>query len=171
MTESLALTKVIEWSEDDQCFIGHCPGIIGPCCHGNSREQVERELHEIVGEWLEIEWESTRIESQVIQTNTLPTFEFPPNVNETFDPSDAFNIDESFQERLSFQQSAFESLVHLSIEHERGLGFWETEYQLQDITSFWPESGVGMMQDRVNDLFHRTADVVKVDEARHTDQW
>lgn len=170
MTESLALTKIIEWSEDDQCFIGHCPGIIGPCCHGDSREQVERELHQIVGEWLEIEGESTRIESQVIQTNALPTFEFPLNVNETFDPGDVFNIDESFQEQPSFRQSALESLEYLSKEHEKGLGFWETENQLQDITAFWPEGGVGVIQDRVNDLFHRIADVVKVDEARLTDQ-
>lgn len=163
MIESLTLTKVIEWSEDDQCFIGHCPSIIGPCCHGDSREQVERELRQIVGEWLEIEGESTRIESQVTQTNTLPILEFPQNDTETFDPGDIFIIDESFEEELSFHKSALESLVHLSKEHERGLGLWETENQLQDITSLWPESGVGMIQERVNDLFHRIADVVKGD--------
>ena len=55
MIESSALNHVVEWSEDDQCFIGHCPGVIGPCCHGDSREQVEQELHQIVREWLEID--------------------------------------------------------------------------------------------------------------------
>lgn len=165
MIESLTLTKVIEWSEDDQCFIGHCPGIIGPCCHGDSREQVERELRQIVEEWLEIEGESTSFESQITQTGTLPMLEFHLIANKTFDPGNTFNIDESFEEQLNFQQSALESLVHLSKEHEKGLGLWETENQLQDITSLWPEGSVGVIQDRVNDLFHRIADVVKVDEA------
>lgn len=163
MIESLTPTKVIEWSEDDQCFIGHCPGIIGPCCHGDSREQVERELRQIVEGWLEIEGESTRIESQVIQTGTLSVFEFPLNTSETFDPGHKCNIDESFEEQRDFQQSALEPLVYLSKEHEKGLGLWETENQLQEITSFWPESGVDVIQVRVNDLFHRIADVVKVD--------
>ena len=58
MIEPLTPVKVIEWSENDQCLIGHCTGIIGPCCHGSSREQVERELHQIVEEWLEIEGEN-----------------------------------------------------------------------------------------------------------------
>ena len=52
MTNSARYIKIVEWSEEDQCFIGCCPGIIGPCCHGNDEVEVYRELCEIVDEWL-----------------------------------------------------------------------------------------------------------------------
>ena len=48
------LSKIVEWSEEDQCFIGQCPGIIGPCCHGDNEIEVYKELCLIVEEWLEI---------------------------------------------------------------------------------------------------------------------
>ena len=91
MIELLALKNVIEWSEDDQCFIGHCPGIIGPCCHGDSREQVERELCQIVGEWLEIEGVDLPLKSPVKHYRSrrdhphpLPPV-LPPRPNSTVD--------------------------------------------------------------------------------------
>ena len=46
--------KLVEWPEEDQCFIGSCPGVIGPCCHGPDEVEVYRELCGIVDEWLEI---------------------------------------------------------------------------------------------------------------------
>lgn len=52
MTASAKYIKIVEWSEEDQCFIGCCPGIIGPCCHGDNEVEVYRELCEIVDEWL-----------------------------------------------------------------------------------------------------------------------
>ena len=54
MTEGANYLKIVEWSEEDQCFIGYCPGIIGPCCHGSDEVEVYRELCLIVDEWLEI---------------------------------------------------------------------------------------------------------------------
>ena len=35
MKESQHYLKIVEWSEEDHCFVGQCPGIVGPCCHGN----------------------------------------------------------------------------------------------------------------------------------------
>lgn len=55
-----AITKyggVVEWSDEDRCFVGSYPGIIGPCCHGDDRDQVYLQLRQIVGEWLEFEKE------------------------------------------------------------------------------------------------------------------
>lgn len=46
--------KIVEWSDEDQYFIGYCPGIIGPCCHGDDEVEVYRQLWKIVDEWLEI---------------------------------------------------------------------------------------------------------------------
>ena len=54
MTDSTQYIKIVKWSDEDQCFIGFCPGIIGPCCHGDDEVEVYRELCEIVDEWIEI---------------------------------------------------------------------------------------------------------------------
>lgn len=52
MKDSAQYIKIVHWSEGDQCFIGYCPGLIGPCCHGDDEEQVYHELCQIVNEWL-----------------------------------------------------------------------------------------------------------------------
>lgn len=54
MNESARYVKIVEWSDEDQCFVGQCPGIIGPCCHGDDEAQVYSELCQIVYEWIEI---------------------------------------------------------------------------------------------------------------------
>ncbi len=54
MNDSAKYLKIVEWSDEDNCFIGQCPGIIGPCCHGNDEIEVYKELCQIVEEWLEI---------------------------------------------------------------------------------------------------------------------
>ena len=54
MTASANYIKIVEWSDEDDCFIGYCPGIIGPCAHGDDEVKVYRELCEIVEEWIEI---------------------------------------------------------------------------------------------------------------------
>ncbi len=54
MSDAAKYVKVVEWSEEDGAFVGQCPGIIGPCCHGPDEVEVYRELCEIVEEWVEI---------------------------------------------------------------------------------------------------------------------
>jgi len=46
--------KIVEWSEEDQCYVGSVPGWIGKCCHGDDEEKVYHELCRIVDEWIEI---------------------------------------------------------------------------------------------------------------------
>jgi len=46
--------KIVEWSEEDQCYVGSIPGWIGRCCHGNDEEEVYRQLGRILEEWIEI---------------------------------------------------------------------------------------------------------------------
>jgi predicted RNase H-like HicB family nuclease/predicted RNA binding protein YcfA (HicA-like mRNA interferase family) len=46
--------KIVEWSEEDECYVGQCPGIIGPCCHGEDEVAVYAELCRIVDEWVDI---------------------------------------------------------------------------------------------------------------------
>jgi len=53
VNDSARYIKIVEWSDEDQCFVGQCPGIIGPCCHGENEAEVYSELCEIVDEWIE----------------------------------------------------------------------------------------------------------------------
>ena len=46
--------KIVEWSDEDQCYVGSMPGWIGKCCHGDDEEKVYRRLCRIVDEWIEI---------------------------------------------------------------------------------------------------------------------
>ncbi len=52
MKESTRYIKLVEWSDEDQSFVGQCPGIIGPCCHGDDEAQVYVELCTTVDEWI-----------------------------------------------------------------------------------------------------------------------
>ncbi len=53
MNDSARYIKLVEWSDEDQCFVGQCPGLIGPCCHGDDEADVYSQLCSIVDEWLE----------------------------------------------------------------------------------------------------------------------
>ncbi len=52
--ESAHYLKIVEWSDEDQCFVGSAPGMIGRCCHGDDETAVYAELCTIVDEWIEI---------------------------------------------------------------------------------------------------------------------
>lgn len=39
--------KVVEWSEEDKCFIGTCPGLFEGGVHGKNEEKVFHELCEV----------------------------------------------------------------------------------------------------------------------------
>ena len=40
--------RVIEWSEEDDCFVGSAPPLIGQSCHGRTPQEVAAQLEEIV---------------------------------------------------------------------------------------------------------------------------
>lgn len=46
--------KIVEWSKDDNCYIGSIPGFLGPCCHGENEQEVYKRLCKILEEWIEI---------------------------------------------------------------------------------------------------------------------
>ncbi len=60
MKDSEDYLKIVEWSEDDQAFVGQCRGILGPCCHGDDEVEVYRQLCEIVEDCIEIFREDER---------------------------------------------------------------------------------------------------------------
>ncbi|HRD50610.1 MAG: hypothetical protein JNK95_05985 [Candidatus Competibacter sp.] len=50
MKQSAYYVKIVEWSEEDQCFIGSCPGLFYGGCHGDNEKKVFSELCDIVEE-------------------------------------------------------------------------------------------------------------------------
>lgn len=50
MIESTRYVKIVEWSDEDQCFIGSCPGLFYGGCHGADEKRVFMELCETVEE-------------------------------------------------------------------------------------------------------------------------
>jgi predicted RNase H-like HicB family nuclease len=54
MNDSARYIKIVAWSNEDRCFVGQCPGIVGPCCHGDNEADVYAQVCEIVDEWLDI---------------------------------------------------------------------------------------------------------------------
>jgi predicted RNase H-like HicB family nuclease len=46
--------KLVEWSDEDQCFIGSCPELFYGGCHGDDPRAVFDELCRIVEEMIEL---------------------------------------------------------------------------------------------------------------------
>jgi predicted RNase H-like HicB family nuclease len=51
--DSAKYAKVVEWSEEDQCYVGSAPGLIYGGCHGDDERAVFSELCDIVDEVIE----------------------------------------------------------------------------------------------------------------------
>ncbi len=46
--------KLVEWSDEDRCFIGSCPELFYGGCHGDNELEVFTELCLIIDETIEI---------------------------------------------------------------------------------------------------------------------
>ena len=46
--------KIVEWSEEDHCYVGTCPGLMLGGIHGDDEAEVYRELCTAVEEWIGI---------------------------------------------------------------------------------------------------------------------
>ncbi len=46
--------KIVEWSNEDRCFVGSCPGLFYGGCHGDDEKAVFAELCEIVEETISL---------------------------------------------------------------------------------------------------------------------
>jgi predicted RNase H-like HicB family nuclease len=53
MKPSARYVKIVEWSDEDQCYIGSCPGLFYGGCHGDDEKVVFSELCQIVEEMIE----------------------------------------------------------------------------------------------------------------------
>jgi len=54
MKDSARYVKIVEWSEEDQCFIGSCPGLLLGGCHGDDELAVFEQLCAAVEEAVDL---------------------------------------------------------------------------------------------------------------------
>ena len=50
MKDSARYVKIVEWSEEDQCYVGSSPGLIHGGCHGPDEKAVFEQLCTFVEE-------------------------------------------------------------------------------------------------------------------------
>ncbi len=53
MKTSQRYLKIVEWSEEDQAYVGSCPSLFLGGCHGQDEAEVYKELCQLVEDWIE----------------------------------------------------------------------------------------------------------------------
>ena len=54
MKDSARYLKIVQWTDEDGCYVGRCPGLFYGGCHGHDAKAVFAELCEIVEETIEL---------------------------------------------------------------------------------------------------------------------
>ena len=54
MKDSARFVRVVEWSDEDGCYVGSSPGLLYGGCHGDDERKVFKQLCEIVEETIEL---------------------------------------------------------------------------------------------------------------------
>jgi len=82
--------KVVEWSDEDKCFVGRIPGLCYGGVHGDDETKVYRELCVVTEEWIEIMEEDGR---------PLP----PPTAGKTYSGKFAVRIPPELRRRTALK--------------------------------------------------------------------
>ena len=51
MKRATQYLKIVEWSKEDQCYVGRCPELMFGGVHGKNEQKVFAELCEVIDEW------------------------------------------------------------------------------------------------------------------------
>ncbi len=90
MKKSDRYLKVVEWSDEDQAYIGRAPGLALGGIHGTDETRVYLELCQVVDEWLE-----------VLETDGTP---LPPaTAGKTYSGKFNLRVGPQLHERLAFE--------------------------------------------------------------------
>ena len=54
MKDSTRYVKIVEWSDEDNCYVGSSPGLLLGGCHGDDEQAVFAELCQIVEETIQL---------------------------------------------------------------------------------------------------------------------
>ena len=52
MKKSAQYLKIVEWSDEDQCYVGRCPELMLGGVHGKKEQKVFAELCAVIDEWI-----------------------------------------------------------------------------------------------------------------------
>ena len=52
MKESAQYLKIVEWSEEDKCYVGRCPELMFGGVHGKNEQKVFADLCSVINEWI-----------------------------------------------------------------------------------------------------------------------
>jgi predicted RNase H-like HicB family nuclease len=74
MTKGAKYTKIVEWSDEDNCFIGTCPELMYGGSHGDDATKVFIELCEMVDEAIETLEEAGKPVPQPFSQHELGAF-------------------------------------------------------------------------------------------------
>lgn len=56
-TDTKQFSTLIEWNDQDSCFIGSAYPLVGQCCHGETRSDVAGKLETIIKDLLDdLDW-------------------------------------------------------------------------------------------------------------------
>ena len=98
MAKSKRYLKIVEWSDEDQCFVGRLPGFVFGGVHGDDEKRVYEELCEVVDEWIKI-----------CEEDGLPLP--PPTAGKKYSGKFNLRVGEELHERLAIESmKANESL-------------------------------------------------------------
>ena len=65
MSTSSRYVKIVEWSDEDQCYVGSCPGLFYGGCHGDNEQEAFSELCRIVEDTIELYQRDGRLHRRV----------------------------------------------------------------------------------------------------------
>lgn len=54
MNEAACCVKIVEWSDEDNCFVGSCPGLLYGGCHGDNEKEVFADLCQRFEDFIEL---------------------------------------------------------------------------------------------------------------------
>ena len=64
--------KVVEWSEEDGCYVGTCPGLLRGGVHGDDEAKVYQELCQVVAETVELYQVDGKLRNLKSQPPSIP---------------------------------------------------------------------------------------------------
>lgn len=82
--------KIVEWSEEDGCYVGTCPGLIFGGIHGSNEAEVYRELCQTVEEAVEL---------YAADNKPLP----PATANRNYSGRFVLRVDKELHKRLAIR--------------------------------------------------------------------
>lgn len=71
--DSARYAKIVEWSDEDRCYVGSAPGLLLGGCHGDDEQYVFAERCQIVDETIELYRSDRRPLPPATAGHDLPT--------------------------------------------------------------------------------------------------